>query len=94
MKRSRGTRTSSRGLRKKPRERGLSKITRTLVTFNDGEKVAIVIDPSIHKGMPHPKYQGITGTIVARRGEAYVLNVRLGAKEKHVIARPEHLRRV
>ena len=92
MQRSRGFRTKTRQvLKKKPRARGLSPITRGFQTFESGEKVNIKIDPSIHKGMPHARVQGLTGVVVAPRGTAYEVRVMVGNKPKTVVSRPEHL---
>ncbi|RLF28594.1 MAG: 50S ribosomal protein L21e [Thermoplasmata archaeon] len=95
VKRSRGIRSKSRNiLRKRPREKGISSITRALQEFKIGERVNIDIDPSIHKGMPHPRFQGFTGSIEGMQGEAYLVGIDVGKKHKTLIVRPEHLRRV
>jgi large subunit ribosomal protein L21e len=95
VKRSRGIRSKSRHiLRKKISERGTYSITRSLQEFEIGEKVGIDIDPAIHKGMPHPRFQGCIGEIEGRQGEAYLVGIRDGKKHKTLIVRPEHLRRV
>lgn len=93
--RSKGFRSKTRyKLTKEHRERGMPPITHSLRTFEEGAKVAVVINPSVHKGMPHPRFQGATGVVEERRGDAYVLTVRAGGKYKQLIARPEHLRLV
>ncbi|AGI48404.1 LSU ribosomal protein L21E [Thermoplasmatales archaeon BRNA1] len=92
MQRSRGFRTKTRQLlQKKPRARGLSPITKGFQTFETGQKVNIVIDPSIHKGMPHSRFHGLTGVVVGQRGTAYEVSVKVGDKTKMVVSRPEHL---
>ncbi|MGI6471748.1 MAG: 50S ribosomal protein L21e [Candidatus Methanomethylophilaceae archaeon] len=92
MKASKGPRTNTRyKLQKKPRNRGLSPITRGLQTFESGEKVNIVIDPSVHKGMPFSRFHGLTGVVIGSRGAAYEVSVKTGDKYKTVVARPEHL---
>ena len=92
MQASRGPRTKTRNLLKKSvRARGLSPITKGLQIFEAGEKVNIVIDPSIHKGMPFSRFHGLTGVVVAARGKAYEVSVKDGNKTKIVVARPEHL---
>ena len=93
-KASKGLRRRTRQLKKKPRERGLSPITRSLQSFSIGEKASIVIDPSIHKGQPHPRFHGLTGTITKKQGNAYLVNIKDGNKIKSVIVKPEHLRKV
>ncbi len=94
VKASKGSRSKSRSiLRKSPRQRGLSPITREFQEFQEGDKVNIIIDSSVHKGAPDIRFQGKTGTVVGSRGRAFVLEVRDGDKYKTVVARPEHLRK-
>ncbi|HDP96852.1 MAG TPA: 50S ribosomal protein L21e [Euryarchaeota archaeon] len=94
VKASKGIRRRTRGIMsKKPRERGLSPITRTFQQFKIGEKANIVIDPSFHRGQPHVRFHGKTGEIIGRRGHAYLLTVSEKGKEKVTIVHPEHLRK-
>ena len=78
---------------KRPRDRGLSTITRAFVTYADGDGAHIVIDPSVHRGQPHHRYHGLTGRVVGRQGRAYLIRVRTGGLYRTLIVRPEHLRR-
>jgi len=95
MKRSRGFRSKSRGkLTKKVRKGMTNLITRAMQEYEEGEKVAIVIDPSVHRGMPHPRYHGITGEVVGKQGRAYIIKIKDRKKIKHLISFPEHLRKV
>lgn len=95
MKRSKGTRQGTRKiLRKKPRERGQIPVNRALQDFEEGEQVKIMIEPSVHKGQPHRRFHGKTGHVKGKRGQAYIIKVKVGGKEKEVIARSEHLRRM
>jgi large subunit ribosomal protein L21e len=92
MKRSHGPRVGTRKkLQKKPRDRGLTQITKALQTFEQGDRAVIKIDPSIHKGMPYQRFQGLMGVVKERRGDAYVLEIKDGNKPKTIISRPEHL---
>jgi large subunit ribosomal protein L21e len=94
VKRSKGLRSKSRQiLQIKPRSRGFSSITKSLRQFDVGDAVHIVIDPSIHKGMPHIRFHGFTGCVEGKQGDAYVVGVRVGKKKKTLVVRPEHLRR-
>ena len=79
---------------KKPRDRGLTKITKSLQTFDEGEKAVIKIDPSIHYGMPNKRFHGLTGVVTGVQGDCYVVQVKDGNMPKTVIARPEHLKKV
>ena len=95
VKRSKGIRSKSRKiLRKKPRERGIHSITRALQEFEEGQSVNIVIDPSVHKGMPHIRFHGHTGKIEGKQGNSYLVGINDGKKHKSLIIRSEHLRRV
>ena len=95
VRRSKGLRSKSRHiLRKKPRDRGISSITRALQQFEEGDSVNIVIDSAVHKGMPHIRFHGYTGKIEGKQGCSYVVGINDGNKHKSLVIRPEHLRRV
>ncbi len=80
-------------LRKHVREKGaIPKLSVLLYPYQVGDKVAIKIDPSFHRAMPHRRYHGLTGTIIGKRGEAYIVEVYLGRKRKILFVTPEHLR--
>jgi large subunit ribosomal protein L21e len=94
-KMSKGTRAGTRyKLQRKPRDRGLTKITLSLQTFEEGERAVVKIDPSVHKGMPHQRFHGLTGIVVGTQGDCYIVQIKDGNKAKTVVARPEHLRKV
>ena len=78
--------------KKELRKRGLPPVTSVIQTFAIGDKVHIVVNPSIQKGMPHRRFHGLTGTIVGQRGRAWMLSINDGDAEKVVIARPQHLK--
>ncbi len=93
MSKTKGFRSKTRSvLKRKPRERGKIRISRILHEYNVGDKVVIDIDPSVHKGMPHRRYQGKIGVIVNKRGRAYAVNVTQGDAVKQIIVLPEHLK--
>lgn len=90
---SHGYRRKTRALMSKsPRERGKSPISRLLYEYRPGDKIVIDIDPSIHKGMPHHRYQGKVGVVVGKRGRAYEVQVTQGDSVKMIIVRPEHIK--
>ena len=95
VKRSKGLRSKSRHvLQKKPRDRGISSITRAIQQFDVGESVNITLDPSVHKGMPHKRFHGSTGKIEGMQGNAYLVGVTDGKKHKTLIVQQDHLGRV
>jgi large subunit ribosomal protein L21e len=95
VKRSKGSRTKSRQrMRVNPRSRGKVAVTKSLQQFKKGDNAGVVIEPRIHRGHPHPKFQGRTGTIEGKQGSAYILRIMDGGKVKRLLVRPEHLRKV
>lgn len=93
VKRSVGPRSKTRHkLSQAPRKKGAPPPSHTLRDFPPGAKVDVVINPAIHGGMPHSRFHGLTGTVVEKRGDAYVVDLPVGRKHKTLIARPEHLR--
>ncbi len=91
--RSKGIRGKSRSkLTKHPRQKGLSPISRAIQDLPLGTRVSIILDSSVVKGMPHPRYHGRIGIVSERRGRAYVVDVPDGGSVKKVISRPDHLR--
>jgi len=91
-RRAKGYRHKTRSLlSRKPREHGKTGLSKILHSYVEGEKVFVKIDPSVHKGMPHRRYQGKVGVIVQKKGRSYVVNVTQGDAVKEIIIRPEHL---
>jgi len=92
MAKSHGIQRKTRDkLSKSVRARGISPVVRAIQDFKEGDKVHVLIDPSIHKGMPNRKFYGMTGEVVGKRGRAFVLKVTDGKATKTVISLPEHL---
>tara|TARA_Y100000310_G_C20505184_1_gene726052 strand:- start:50 stop:340 length:291 start_codon:yes stop_codon:yes gene_type:complete len=88
-----GARKRTRGkLSKRARTRGKITISRILKKFKIGDKVAISIEPAIHDGMPHPKYQGKHGTIVSKSKNCYYVEIKDGRMKKKLISAPVHLK--
>jgi large subunit ribosomal protein L21e len=90
VKASRGLRT---GTRRKLKKRSGAKFTITprLRVFSEKDNVTIRPDPCSQKGMPHFRFKGASGVIVGKRGDAYMVEVRIGKGRKTITARPEHL---
>jgi len=90
VKGSKGFRRSTRRKLKKNVKHKF-KVTPYLREFKPKDKVVIKIDPSSHKGMPFPKFKGKVGEVKERRGESYMVQIRVGGKTKDILSRPEHL---
>ncbi len=93
MRHSKGYRCRSRKLlRKHPRKRGMSGLSRLLYEYNVGDKVHIDISPEDIERAPHRRYQGKVGEIMEIRGKAYVIRVMVGNKEKKIITTKYHIK--
>jgi len=92
MKKSKGLRSKTRTvLKKEPRERGTTGLSKLLHEYKSGDKVVIKVDSGVHKGMPHRRYFGKIGTIIDKRGASYLIGVRQGEAIKEIVVRPEHI---
>ncbi|NHI92669.1 MAG: 50S ribosomal protein L21e [Candidatus Lokiarchaeota archaeon] len=95
MKKSHGFKsrhTRFRLRKRRVRDRGLAPLGRFLQEYTVGDMVDIIIDPSIHKAQPHYRFHGRTGKIIDTRGQAYLIKIKDGNKEKTLITRKEHMR--
>ena len=93
MRRTHGTRQGTRSILKRSKsQRGRVNIGRIMHNYSDGDSVYIVLDGGQQRGMPHRRFQGMTGIIESNQGRAYIVSFTDKNKKKTVIARPEHLR--
>ncbi|MEM1574805.1 MAG: 50S ribosomal protein L21e [Nitrososphaerota archaeon] len=93
MPKSKGYRNRTRSLLRK--ERGSRSIVSPdiyLQKFKINDKVIILANPSVHKGLPHRRYHGKIGRIAEIRGKGYVVEIIDGNKIKKITTRPEHLK--
>ncbi|MBI5884482.1 50S ribosomal protein L21e [archaeon] len=92
-KKAKGVRSKSRS-KLKMHSRCKTTINALLREFGQGARVQININPSIQAGMPMHKYQGITGVVSGRQGDAFVVSLRDQNKEKKLIVPSAHLKQV
>jgi large subunit ribosomal protein L21e len=93
MPKSKGYRNRTRSLLRK--ERGSRSIVSPdiyLQEYKVNDKVIILANPSVHKGLPHRRYHGKIGRIVEIRGRGYVVEIIEGNKIKKITTGPEHLK--
>lgn len=94
MERSRGFKSRTRKkLQKKAREKGVLPVTKIVHQFEVGDSVHIVLEPSVQKGQPHPKFHGKTGRVVEKRGRSYLVEVNDKNAKKILISRPVHIKK-
>ena len=93
-KRIGGFRRKTRSLfRKDKRTKGKISLGSYFQSFNIGEKVNLTVEPSIWKGMYHPRFVGKSGIIKGKTGRCYEILIKDNKKEKTLIVHPVHLRR-
>ena len=79
--------------RKSSRTKGKIRLSRMFQELKEGEKVSIVRDLAFEAGFPK-RIQGITGTIQGKRGKAYIVKIKDYNKEKTLIVKPIHLKKL
>ncbi|MBS3056504.1 MAG: 50S ribosomal protein L21e [Candidatus Aenigmarchaeota archaeon] len=78
-----------RGTRRKLRAKTPFRIRDYLRTYEIGDRVNVVLNS--RERMVHPRFYGKTGTVVEKRGRAYVVNIRDSKMMKTIVLKPEHL---
>jgi len=77
--------------RKKVREKGKIRFSKYFQKLERGESVAVVRELSQKTGFPKA-IQGRIGKIEGKRGNCYIVNIKIG-KNKRFIIHPVHLRK-
>lgn len=78
---------------KTPRQKGKFSFTRYFQSFKPGDAVAVVRELS-NTFNYSTRIQGRTGRVIAKRGEAYEVEVKEMNKPKRFMLRPIHLKRI
>ena len=80
-----------RGTRSKLRKKKVAvTLTRYLQQFKIGDRVHV--DFVSHR-IPHPRLQGLTGSVIEKRGSSYIVEIKVKKAVKKLALRPEHLKR-
>jgi large subunit ribosomal protein L21e len=78
---------------KTPRTKGKFSFTKYFQKFKEGDSVAVVRELSLPLNYPK-KLQGRTGKVLAKRGEAYYVEIKDLNKPKRYLIRPVHLKKI
>ncbi len=88
-----GFRRKTRHKLTKPlREKGKVTITRLLRKFKVGDRVTLVLEPAVSKGVFNPRFQGQAGVVKSKKGECYEVEINDSGKRKSLTIHPVHLR--
>ena len=98
MVHSHGKRARTRDLFSKPfKKHGATPFQKYFVTYRNGDYVDIIVDGSIHKGMPHKFYHGKTGRVfnVNKVAIGIIVNKQHNGRiiPKRIHVRIEHVRK-
>jgi len=80
-------------MKKKVRTRGKIQFSRYFQKFQEGDNVAVVVEPSIKSSFPK-RLQGRTGKIEYKRGKSYFVKIKDQKKEKKFLIEPIHLKKI
>ncbi len=95
MQRVGGYRRKTRNkLKKNVRARGKIAIRKYFQDFKEGDKVYLVAESAVQKGIYHPRYHGKSGVIDKKQGTNFYVKIRDGNKYKSILVHPVHLRKV
>ena len=81
-------------LKKSVRQKGKIGLSKYFQKFKEGEKVALVAEPAVQKGMYHPRFHKKPGVIQAKEGTCYKVLIKDRGKPKTVVVHPVHLKRL
>lgn len=79
--------------KKSIRTRGKFSLSRLFQKFQNGDRVAVIIEKSKNFGFPE-RLQGMTGVIEDKRGRSYIVRIKTQRKEKQFIIDPIHLKKI
>ena len=80
-------------LSKKVKEQGKLSISKYFQTFESGDKVLLVAEPAVQKGIYHMNYYGKMGIVKGKQGKCYEVKIKDRTKEKMLIIHPVHLKK-
>lgn len=91
-KKARGKRAKTR-YKLTRRHRPLT-INKILADFETGQIVQVNIDPAVHSGLPHGRYQGLTGTVIGKQGKVFCVRLDNGEQSADLFVHPAHLKSI
>lgn len=75
------------------RTRGKIRLSRWFQNIKEGDLVTVARERSLNPSFPE-RLQGRTGTVIEKRGKAYIVKIMDHDKEKRFIIEPIHLKKI
>jgi len=85
-------------LKKSVSEKGKMSLKKYFQIFSEGDRVVLAAEPAYQKGMFHPRFYGLVGTVIKKTSEktdsCYEVSIKDKSKEKTVIVHPVHMKKL
>ena len=95
VQRKGGNRRGTRQImRKRQGTHGKFSIRRYLQILETGDRVALVAESSVHKGLYFKRFHGKIAQVVGKKGFCYEVQLKDGNKQKSLIVHPVHLKKI
>ena len=75
-------------------QKGKVSIPKYLQEFKNDDKVVLKVEPSVHEGLFHGRFQGKQGVVIGKRGECYEVEIKDINKKKVLNVHPIHLKKM
>ncbi|MBT4540267.1 50S ribosomal protein L21e [Candidatus Woesearchaeota archaeon] len=89
-----GRRKTRAKFRKNIRQKGKMSLTKYFQKFEEGDRIKLIAESAIQKGIYHRRFHGKSGIVTGKRGHCYKIDIKDGNKPKEVIVHPVHLARL
>jgi len=76
------------------RKKGKISLSKYFQVFKEGQKVQLMAESAVHKGMYRPRFYGKTGTVKGKQGNCYQVSIKDKNKEKLLVVHPTHLKKI
>ena len=81
-------------LSKGVRQKGKIPLSKYFQTFENGDKVKLLAEPAVQKGMYFPRFHGSVGHVNGKQGSCYQVAIKDFNKRKTLVVHPVHLKRM
>jgi large subunit ribosomal protein L21e len=75
------------------KKKGKIPLSQYFKVLKEGDKVALIIHPTIQEGRFFPRFHGLNGTVIGKKGFCYNIQIKDGGKQKTLYVHPMHLKK-
>lgn len=81
-------------LKRNASDKGKIPLSKYFQAFKDGDRVGLKINSAIPKGQFFPRFHGLSGKVIGKKGKCYAVELKDGKKQKTLFVHPIHLVRL